>query len=84
MGYSGSVSTVYTALASQEFSAAGSSPVWSVDDGAGISNAVVDDGDVPEAHPSGTGELYFGYAAVADTASAGSTAGVHLRGHLGR
>ena len=75
VGFSGSVSTVYTALASQEFSASGSSLVWSVDNGAGISNASSTTATFPKLTPSGTGELYFGYAAVANTASAGSTTG---------
>jgi hypothetical protein len=75
VGFSGSVNTVYTALASQEFSAAGSNLVWTVDTGSGISNASSTTTTFPKLTPSGTGELYFGYAAVANTASAGTTTG---------
>ena len=75
VGFSGSVTSVYTALASQEFSASGSSPVWTVDTGGGISNASSTTTTFPSLTPSGTGELYFGYAAVANTASAGTTSG---------
>ena len=75
VGYSGTVTSVYTGLASQEFSAAGSTPVWTVDTGGGISNASSTTTTFPKLTPSGSGELYFGYAAVVNTASAGSTSG---------
>jgi hypothetical protein len=75
VGYSSSVASVYTGLAVQEFSAAGSTPVWTVDTGAGISDASSTTTTFPKLTPGGTGELYFGYAAVANSASAGSTSG---------
>ena len=75
VGYSGTVTSVYTGLASQEFSAAGSTPVWTVDTGGGISNASSTTTTFPTLTPSGSGELYFGYAAVVNTASAGTTSG---------
>jgi len=77
VGFSSSVTSIYTGLAVQEFSASsGTSTVWSVDTGAGITNASSSSVTFPTLTPTGTGELYFGYAAVANTGVAGSSAGV--------
>ena len=73
---SASVSADYTGLASQEFSSSsGTSTTWSVDTSGGINNAAATAVTFPKLTPSGTGELYFGYAAVANTAAAGTTSG---------
>jgi hypothetical protein len=74
--FSGSVASDYTGMASQEFSASsGTSATWAVDTGGGISNASSSTVTFPKLTPSGTGELYFSYAAVANNASAGTASG---------
>ncbi len=75
VGFSTSVSAIYTGLAAQEFAGLGSGTVWGIDMGAGISNASSATVTFPKLTPAGAGELYFGYAAVANNASAGATAG---------
>ena len=49
--------------------------MWGIDNGPAISNASSTTVTFPRLTPSGTGELYVGYDAVANTAAAGSTAG---------
>ncbi len=73
--FSSSVASVYVGLAAQEFSASGSGTVWGIDTGTGISNASGTSVTYPALAPGGTGELYFGYATVANTGSAGSSSG---------
>ena len=74
--FSASVTAVYTGLASQEFSASsGARRSGRLDTTTGISNASSTTITFPKLTPRATGELYFGYAAVANTASAGTTAG---------
>jgi hypothetical protein len=74
--FSGSVSAIKTDLVAQEFQASsGASTSWSVDTGAGISNVSSTTVTFPQLTPTGTGELYFGYIPVANSASAGSTPG---------
>ncbi|MGD0381748.1 MAG: IPT/TIG domain-containing protein, partial [Acidimicrobiales bacterium] len=73
--FSGSVTSIATGLVSQEFSGAGSGTAWSVDTGAGISNASSATVTFPKLTPSASGELYFAYDAVANTAAAGTTSG---------
>ncbi len=74
--FSGSVTSTYTGLAVHEFSASsGSGTVWGIDSASGISNASSTTVTFPKLTPTGTGELYFGYAAVANNAAAGSTSG---------
>jgi hypothetical protein len=76
VSFSGAVTSVYTGLASHEFSASsGSSTVWGTDAHGGISGASSTTVTFPKLTPTGTGELYFGYAAVANTGSAGTTSG---------
>lgn len=66
----------HTGLAVQEFTASsGASTAWGVDTTGGVANAVSASVSFPKLTPSGTGELYFSYAAVANTASAGTTSG---------
>jgi sugar (pentulose or hexulose) kinase len=61
-------------VVAQEFTAGlGSATTWSQDGGAGQSNLSSSAVDYPSLTPSGSGELYFGYAWVPGTASAGST-----------
>ncbi len=76
VAYSASVTAIYTGLASEEFSSSsGSSTTWSVDTAAGISNPSSTTVTLPKLTPTGTGELYFGYGAVANTGAAGTTSG---------
>jgi hypothetical protein len=74
--FSSSVASTHTGLAAQEFSAsAGVNSVWNVDTSGGISNAATTTVTFPKLTPSGSDELYFSYAVVANTASAGKTSG---------
>jgi RHS repeat-associated protein len=74
--FSGSVSSIHTGISAQEFSASsGSSTTWGIDTGAGKSNASSTTVTYPTLTPAGSGELYFGYAVVANTGSGGSTSG---------
>ena len=76
VSFSASVTSVYTGLAAQEFSASsGTSTVWGIDTKAGISNASSTAVAFPALTPTGTGELYFSYMAVAQSGSAGTTSG---------
>jgi hypothetical protein len=76
--FASSVTSIYTGLAVQEFSASsGAATVWGTDTGGGISNPSSTMVTFPALTPSGTGELYFAYAAAANTASAGTTSGFH-------
>ncbi len=74
--FSGSVSAVYTGLAAEEFAGPAAGTVWGIDTGAGIPNASSTTVTFPALAPAGAGELYFGYATVANSGSAGSTSGV--------
>jgi hypothetical protein len=74
--FSASVASIYTGLAVHEFSASsGSSTVWGIDSASGISNPSSTTVTFPKLAPLGTGELYFGYAGVANNGAAGSTSG---------
>jgi hypothetical protein len=76
--FSGSVSSFETGLAAQEFSASsGPSTVWGKDTSGGISNLSSTTVTFPRFTPTGTGELYFGYGATDNPASAGTTSGFH-------
>ena len=76
VSFSGAVTSVYTGLVSHEFSASSrSSTVWGTDTRAGIASASSTAVTFPKLAPTGSGELYFGYAAVANTGSAGTTSG---------
>jgi hypothetical protein len=72
--FSSSVASTYTNLASEEFSGpSGSSTIWSIDTAAGIANTASTAVSSTKLTPHGTGELYFAYDAVANTAVAGTT-----------
>ncbi|HTZ10130.1 MAG TPA: hypothetical protein VMB72_13730, partial [Acidimicrobiales bacterium] len=73
VSFAAGVSSTETALLAEEFSTTGTS--WAVDTGAGISNASSTTATYPKLTPSGSGELYFGYDAIAQTGAAGSTSG---------
>jgi len=76
--FSGSVSSIETGLAAQEFSASpGQSTVWAKDTSGGISNSSSTTVTLAKLSPAGTGELYFGYGAANSTASAGTTSDFH-------
>jgi hypothetical protein len=76
VSYSGAVTSLTIGLAAQEFTASsGSGTVWALDTGGAISNASSTTATFPKLTPGGTGELYVGYDAVAETGSAGTTAG---------
>jgi hypothetical protein len=78
VAYSASVTSIDTGLSAQEFSASsGSSTVWATDTGGGTSNTSSAKVTFPKLTPKGTGELYFGYDATANHASAGTTSGFH-------
>jgi hypothetical protein len=60
----------------QEFSAGlGASTVWALDKSGTLNNASSTAVSFPSLTPAGSGELYFGYAVPANTASAGTTSG---------
>jgi hypothetical protein len=60
----------------QEFTAGlGASTVWALDKSATTNGASSTTVPYPSLTPSGSGELYFGYAGVAQTATGGSTSG---------
>jgi large repetitive protein len=73
--FSASVTSISTEFAAQEFSGSGSGTVFSVDNGAGISNASSTTVTFPPRTPTGTGELYFSFASIPNTAAAGTTPG---------
>ena len=74
--FSASVSSIHTALADQEFTAStGSSTPWSLDTAAGLANTSSTTVTLPPLTPAVTPELFFGYSAVANTGSAGTTSG---------
>ncbi len=77
VGFSASVSGIEVGLEGQEFSSAlGTSTVWGVDNGGGISNASGSTTTFAALTPAGTGELYIGFNSVSNAnASAGSTPG---------
>ncbi len=76
VAFAAAVHSIYVGLAAQEFSAStGTSTTWGTDTGAGISNASSSTVTFPKLTPTGTGEIYFGYAAVNNTAAAGTTTG---------
>jgi hypothetical protein len=78
VSYSASVGSVDTDLAAQEFSSGlGPTTSWSKDTGAGQDNVSSSTNVLfPTMTPASSGELYFGYAWVQGTSSAGSTSGV--------
>ncbi len=60
----------------EEFSAGlGTSTVWATDKTGTLNNASATSVPLPSLTPSTSGELYFGYALVTNTAAAGSTSG---------
>ena len=60
----------------EEFSAGlGASTVWATDKTGTLNNASSTSVPLPSLTPSTSGELYFGYSLVANTAAAGSTSG---------
>ena len=62
--------------AAQEFTAGlGASTVWALDKPGTTNGASSTSVPLPTLAPSGSGELYFGFAVVANTASAGATTG---------
>ena len=64
----------------QEFSAGlGANTVWALDKSGTSNGASSTTVPFPSLTPSGTGELYFGYAQVANTAAKGTTSGFSLR-----
>ncbi|HTZ08842.1 MAG TPA: IPT/TIG domain-containing protein, partial [Acidimicrobiales bacterium] len=71
VAFSASVTSLYTGIAAQEFSATG----WSLDTGGGIVNASSTAAAFPKLTPSATNELYFGYDEIAQSGSAGTSAG---------
>ena len=74
--WSGSVSSHTMEYGAQEFTAGlGSSTVWSVDHTGTTNGASSTTVPFPSLTPTGSGELYFGYAVAYNTASAGSTSG---------
>ena len=74
--WSGSVSSHTMEYGAQEFTAGlGSSTVWSVDHTGTTNGSSSTTVPFPSLTPSGSGELYFGYSVVYNTASAGSTSG---------
>ncbi len=74
--WSGSISGHTMEYGSQEFTAGlGSSTVWSVDRTGTTNGSSSTSVPFPSLTPSGSGELYFGYSCVFNTASAGSTSG---------
>ncbi len=73
--FSGSVSGILTELAAQEFSGSGSGTVFSFDNGGGISNTSSTTVALPGLTPAGIGELYFSFASLPNSPSAGSTPG---------
>ena len=74
--WSSSVSGHTTEYDAQEFTAGlGSNTVWSVDTTATHNGSSSTSVAFPSLTPSGSDELYFGYAVEANTASAGSTSG---------
>ena len=58
---------------------AGASTVWTLDKSGTSNGASSTTVPYPSLTPSGSGELYFGYAEVANNASAGSTPGSPMR-----
>jgi hypothetical protein len=76
VAYSGAVTSIYIGLAAQEFtSTSGSATVWALDTRGATTNASSTTATFPQLTPAGTGELYFGYGAVANTGLAGATSG---------
>ena len=76
VAYSGAVTSINIGLAAQEFtSTSGSATVWALDTGGATANASSTTATFPQLTPAGTGELYFGYGAVANTGLAGATSG---------
>jgi hypothetical protein len=74
--WSKSISGDYAEYGAEEFSAGlGASTVWSLDKTGSANGASSTSVPFPSLTPSSSGELYFGYAEVANTAAAGSTSG---------
>ena len=74
--WSSSISGVATEYGAQEFTAGlGASTVWALDKSGTDNGASSTTVPLPGLTPAGSGELYFAYSEVANTASAGTTAG---------
>jgi len=74
--WSGSIAGHNAEYGAQEFTAGyGSNTVWATDKTGTLNQSSSTTVPFPRLTPSGSGELYFGYAGVANTASAGSTSG---------
>ena len=75
VAFSATVTGINVELAAQEFSGPGAGTVWGVDTDGGIANLSSTTVTFPALAPAGSGELYFGYAPVANTGAAGTTSG---------
>ena len=74
--WSGTTTAHVLEYGAQEFSAGlGAATVWATDKTGTLDGASSTSVPFPSLTPSGSGELYFGYSAVAGTASAGTTSG---------
>ncbi len=74
--WSGSITGHIAEYGAQEFSAGlGASTVWAMDKAGSLNGASSTSVPFPSLTPSATGELYFGYSVVANTAAAGTTTG---------
>ncbi len=74
--FSSSVATISTELTSEEFSAGlGAATVWAKDNAAGQSNGSSTTVSFPSLTPTGSNELYAGYASVSTSGGAGSSPG---------
>jgi hypothetical protein len=74
--WSGAIASHTPEYGVQEFNAGlGASTVWALDKSGTLNGASSTTVPFPSLTPSGSGELYFGYAGVANIASAGSSAG---------
>ncbi len=74
--WSSSISGHAAEYGAQEFSAGlGANTVWALDKTAGTNGASSTTVPFPSLTPSGSGELYFGYAQVANSAAKGATTG---------
>ena len=74
--WSGTVTGHIPEYGVEEFSAGlGASTVWATDKTGSVNGASSTSVPLPSLTPSTSGELYFGYSAVAGTASVGTTSG---------
>jgi hypothetical protein len=76
VSFSASVASTNVELVAQEFATSlGSSTVWSADTAGGQSNSSSTTVAFPSLTPTGSSELYAGYADVATVGQAGTTGG---------